>query len=105
MNVLLGTQTMMDFGVTIEEKALSFHRSHPEVYSELVRLCREAKARGRRKLGIGLLWERMRWTFYIEQDEDDFKLNNNFRSRYARWIMEREPDLDGIFDTRELQTA
>jgi hypothetical protein len=35
---------------------------------------------------------------------DDFKLNNNYHSRYARLIMEREPGLDGFFETRGLRS-
>jgi hypothetical protein len=31
---------------------------------------------------------------------DEFKLNNDYRAPYARLIMRREPDLDGLFETR-----
>ena len=31
----------------------------------------------------------------------DFKLNNNYVSRYARLIMAQEADLEGVFETRE----
>jgi len=38
------------------------------------------------------------------QDPDGWKLNNNYTSRYARLVMDECPDLDGFFNTRELQS-
>ena len=37
-------------------------------------------------------------------DTSGFKLNDHYTSRYARLIMEREPDLRGIFRTRKLMS-
>lgn len=93
---------------SIEARFQRFHAQHPDVYHELVRLCYQAKDEGVEKVGIGMLWEVLRWNRTISGDpspEEDYKLNNTFRSRYARLIMEREPDLRGIFETRELQSA
>lgn len=92
----------------IEPAFQGFHERNPIVYKTLVDLAREAKRKGRRQLGIAMLWERMRWELMINTDAghadlgDDFKLNNNYRSRYARLIMSREPDLDGFFTIRRL---
>jgi len=84
---------------------LAFHEANPKVYAELVRLARQAKARGRTKVGIGMLWEVLRWHFWLETNgADEFKLNNNHRSRYARLIMGLEADLLGVFETRELRS-
>jgi hypothetical protein len=88
---------------TIQERFEVFHHEHPEVYAELVRLAREWKGRGRARLGIKMLWEVMRWNLSMAKGEqDDFKLNNNFTSRFARMIAEREPDLGGVFEFRAL---
>ena len=92
-----------DLPPSLDERFREFHRVHPEVYRELVRLCREAKRRGRLHIGVGCLWEVMRWSFWMRWEEDDeFKLNNNHRAYYARLIMRREPDLVGVFETRRL---
>lgn len=80
----------------------AFHRANPHVYDTLVRLAREAKANGRRKAGIGMLWEVLRWQYFLRTTTVDFKLNNNLRSRYARLIMRQESDLHGFFDVRSL---
>ncbi|CAB4180862.1 hypothetical protein UFOVP1056_1 [uncultured Caudovirales phage] len=46
----------------------------------------------------------LRWETAMSTTGDDFKLNNNYRSRYARLIMATCPDLTDVFDTRELHT-
>jgi hypothetical protein len=52
------------------------------------------------------MWERLRWVSYIDVLRDEtaekYKLNNNYKAEYARFIMRREPDLEGFFRTREL---
>lgn len=52
-----------------------------------------------------MLTEILRWSYQIQTDDptSDFKINNNLRSRFARKIMAENPDLDGIFETRELK--
>jgi hypothetical protein len=85
----------------IAERFAAFHRANPHVYAELLRLARDRKGRGVRKLGIGALFEVIRWN-ETDTASRDFKLNNDYRSRYARMI-DAEPDLAGIFDLRGLR--
>lgn len=86
---------------SIEANFLAFHEANPWVYDALVRLALDMD---RRPIGIGMLWEVLRWQHLRATTGDPFKLNNNYRSRYARLIMEQEPDLEGVFLTRELTT-
>jgi hypothetical protein len=86
----------------IQLRFKEFHEQNPNVYSKLVDLALVAKANGHTQIGISLLWERLRWYHLVETKSDTFKLNNNFRSRYARLIMDNEPALDGFFRLREL---
>ena len=79
-----------------------FHRDHPEIYRELMHLVRQARLRGQKKIGIKMLWEVMRWNRLLRNEK--YELNNNYHSRYARLIMQKEPGLAGIFDTRELKS-
>lgn len=89
----------------LEADFQKFHAANPAVYAELARLARQAVAKGRRRVGIGMLWEVLRWHFWLEtKTDEEFKLNNNHRSRYARLLMEREPDLRGVFETRGLKS-
>lgn len=86
----------------IQERFENFHKANPDVYTKLVALARQVKATGRSKYGIETLFSRLRWHFEIETTGDQFKLNDHFTSRYARLIMEQEPDLKGFFNTRFL---
>lgn len=91
---------------TIEERFAEFHANNPDVYTELVRLARRAKARGHRRMGIELCFGALRWNrFMSTTGEGGFKLNDHFTSRYARLLMAQEPDLADFFETRELRSA
>jgi hypothetical protein len=93
-------------GSPIEAAFWEFHAANPHVYDRLVHLTRQLADRGRRKIGIGMLFEVLRWHHLSTVgDADGFKLNNNYRALYARLIMHHEPDLDGIFELRRLHGA
>lgn len=82
-----------------------FHANNPEVYNNLVRLAREFRRNSQnynRKMGIGMLYEVLRWSYYINVDlgEEEFKLSNDFRAPYARLIMQQEPDLQDAFNIK-----
>lgn len=94
-----------------------FHLANPHVYELLVRFARQAKRAGRRRFGMKMLFERVRWYTDIEtESKTRLKVNNNFISRYARLLMQQEPCelgcegcdnencLAGMFELRELQT-
>lgn len=91
---------------SIQAKFEKFHADHPEVYDELLGLARQMYAAGRKKIGIGMLWEVLRWHRTLRGVEDDtgYKLNNNYRSRYVRLMIEREPEFDGFFELRRLSS-
>jgi hypothetical protein len=86
----------------IEAAFVAFDAEHPEVFRELVALAKQFQRRGRgKKVGIGLLFEVLRWRTLVGEIELP-ALNNNFRSYYARDLMRREPDLRDVFVTRRL---
>lgn len=86
---------------TLTERFVDFHTRSPGVYVALVRLARQwVQATGRRRLGIATLYERVRWEMAVATSDADFKLNNDYRAFYARLIMQNEPDLAGLFETR-----
>jgi len=95
-------------GLSIEQAFWQFHNANPHVYDELVRLARAwRKRRPNTRLGVGMLFEVLRWNvaMAMETEGDDFKLNNNYRSYYARLLMHRNPDLDGVFEIRKLHAS
>jgi uncharacterized Zn finger protein (UPF0148 family) len=81
-----------------------FHEENPHVYDEIVRLARVAKTRGHTRWGIKGIFEVLRWSQMITNGDNEFKLNNNYTSAYARLVMENEPDLEDFFETRSIRS-
>lgn len=107
-----GAQGDFDFAGTgkggesrLDREFKEFHTSNPAVYESLARMSRAWKAKGFDQVGMKMLWEVLRYHHGLQTRGDPaFKLNNNHPSRYARLIMEREADLAGFFEIRELKS-
>ena len=78
-----------------------FHIANPYVYCRLRDMAVALAKRGRKKIGIKTLWEVMRWEHWMETDEEP-RLNNDYTSRYARLLMDNEPELRDMFEVRKL---
>ena len=89
-------------GASIQDRFESFHDLNPWVLDALEQLTADYVVRGRRRLGIKMLVEVLRWQYGRATTGDDFKLNNNYSSRYVRLIQERHPEWSDVFQTREL---
>lgn len=92
---------------TIESKFQAFHAAHPEVYEHLRKLAIRMVRRGHHHLGIGMLWEVMRYRSLLGAgpDESPWRLNNSHRSRYVRLLMDQEPQLRDVFEVRSLRES
>lgn len=91
----------------IYREFVEYHTKHPEVYWQLRDLSLQWKHAGHQKIGIGMLFEVIRWNAGLRPDRDEteeFVLNNNYRSHYARLLMEHEPELEDIFEIRTLRS-
>jgi hypothetical protein len=91
---------------TIEERFRAFHAANPVVYKHLVRLTRELYHRDRERIGIRCLWEQIRWhvAMGIIRVKDDYKLNDNYTSRYVRMLIKDVPAWKSLFETRLLRS-
>jgi hypothetical protein len=91
-------------GRSLQARFEEFHANNPQVYAELLKLARRARGRGVQRIGIKMLWERLRWELQVETyhpGDDTFRLNNNYHAAYARLLMAENPELRGLFETRE----
>ncbi len=79
-----------------------FHEQNPKVLERLEDMARRWFAEGHQSIGIGMLWEALRWFTGIETQGDAFRLNNNYRSRYVRLLIERNPEWADRFQVRAL---
>jgi len=89
---------------SLQEQFERFHQDNPRVYTVLEQLARRWLA-GHSQVGIGMLWEVMRWQLGVETNTTDYRLNNNHRSRYARLLLAEHPEWAGRIKTRELRAA
>ena len=86
----------------IDEQAAAFSAANPQVSKLFVKFTIEAIERGFSNYSVNAIFERIRW----ESDSADgdgrstFKINNNYRSWYARRFMQRYPHHAGFFRTR-----
>lgn len=92
---------------TRAEKFEEFHRANPHVFTNLEELAKKLIWRGQKQIGIGYLFEVLRYeTFMVTVDADsDLKLNNNYRSRYARLLLEHHPEWSEIISVRNLRST
>ena len=95
--------SMFDKGIA--ERFQIFHRDNPHIYQRIVDIAFEMRQRGVKKMGIALIFERLRWLHFIEVNNTDggFKLSNDYRAEFARLIMQQEPGLEDFFEIRELR--
>lgn len=81
-----------------------FHKANPWVVRELEKIAWEMLQHGRKKIGIQACVEIFRWETRRHTISNDFKLNNNFCSRYARMILDRNPHWGQVFELRRIKT-
>lgn len=92
----------------IEKRFWAFHLSNPIVYRLFSKFTKEA-AQVTNHYSAKAVYERIRWSLDFETTETTInpdtnkplKLNNDFTAHYARLFMQRNPELDGFFRTRE----
>ena len=89
---------------TLNEKFKRFHSRNPHVYLALINLVKEVRATGKERVGIEMLMNQLRWNSFITTNGEDYKINQNFASRYARLIIAVHPEWDGMFEFRQLKT-
>ncbi len=88
--------------LTIPERFALFNERNPEVLEQLESMCAELVARGRSRFSLKTLVEVLRWNYWFMTDDptSHFKLNNSYTALYARLIIERNPQWDGLFEMR-----
>lgn len=98
----------LDFSteLTPAERFAQFHANNPQVYSALKSMTAELVNRGRRRIGINMLFEVLRWNYYMETNDpnSDFKINNNYAPYYSRLIIEENPQWANVFELRTIRS-
>lgn len=87
---------------SIEDRFVAFHQANPQVYTALRHMALDLKRAGARRIGVKMLWEKLRYEYAIQTQGDDFGMNNIYPSRFAR-MLAADPELTGLFELRELR--
>ena len=77
-----------------------FHSSNPDVYKIFADLARKMKNSGKKKYSAETLVNVIRWEKDLVTYGDRFKINNNYRSIYARMFVYFNPKFKGFFEMR-----
>lgn len=88
----------------LQQQFERFHEANPKVYEVLHKLAAEW-LENHSKVGVGMLWEVMRWQLGVQTSGDVYRLNNDYRSRYARLLLAEHPEWTGRIETRQLKAA
>jgi hypothetical protein len=96
--------------LTIQERFELWLEAEPETW-KLIRayayryLDAWLKRENGRRIGIDLIVSRVRWEHDVERRSDEpFKVNNDFRSRMSRKLIEEDKRFGQLFEIREVKT-
>jgi len=95
-----------DIELTPAEKFERFHELNPQVFSALEKMTTELTNRGRKRIGIKMLFEVLRWNYYMETNDpnSDFKINNNYAPYYSRLLIDKHPEWANVFELRTIRS-
>ena len=96
----------MNRALQLDAEVDRFIAENPEVWRKFRMLACKIKAKGYDRWGAKSLWEVLRWEMALATNSPvgGPKLNNNYVSRFARKLMEEEPEeFAGFFETRQLR--
>jgi hypothetical protein len=85
----------------LERRFVEFHRANPKVYAALEAKCLALFEQGRTRIGVAELVEDLRYDQSLKTAGDQFKINNSFRSFYARLLIYHHSKLASVIGIRE----
>ncbi len=88
--------------VFLDKKFEQYDEANPHVYHAFKQRALQAWRKGRRRIGAKMLMEVIRWDTMIA-GSGDYKINNNYTSRYVRKLLSDCPSLRSLFAIRELK--
>lgn len=78
----------------------NFHNKNPRIYRLFNRYARDLRVAGKSQYGAKAIMERIRWHLAVETTGEDFKINNNYTSCYARLMMTKNRRFKNFFELR-----
>jgi len=78
-----------------------YHKDNPQIYSAFKKYTLAAISRGYKNFSAEFVFNIIRWETGITANEDDFKINNNYKAFYSRLFMNENEKYRGFFRTRK----
>jgi hypothetical protein len=79
---------------------LRFHYDNPTIFDLYEKYTFQVKQAGLDHYSASAITQRIRWHLNVETKGDDFKINNNHSSCYARLLIIKHPSLETFFQLR-----
>lgn len=76
------------------------HAENPKIYERFKTYARQLRQAGREYHSAQAIIERVRWDSMVSSATEQFKINNNHPSCYARMLMIEDPSFIGFFRRR-----
>ncbi|MEU9097086.1 hypothetical protein [Streptomyces sp. NPDC048361] len=89
--------------LTIQQRFEAFHALNPWVLRQLTVMTADCAQKGFSRIGIGMLFELLRYRYGAATRGDEFALNNDYRSRYVRLLLAEHPEWTPLFEVRALR--
>jgi hypothetical protein len=94
-------------GLSLQQKYLAWRstKDGETVVAYVTDAALRLRRRGWKHYGIAALIEAARYdhSLRVGPDSEGFKINNNWKARLARDLMAEVPELEGMFELRELR--
>ena len=93
-------------GISLQERFEEFHQRHPEIYEEFKQLALRLYEQGRYHYGAKAIFEYIRLNRELDGrgEDEPYKINNNYVSRYVRLLIAEEQRLTSFFELRQLRS-
>ena len=92
-------------GHPIHQAFQKFHKDNPHVYAYFKKFFFYLHdSKGWQQVSAKFIMERCRWEIITHTTAPDFKIDNNFTSRYVRLFLSDYPEYDKCFVLRELKS-
>jgi hypothetical protein len=88
--------------LSIEDRFLRFHHANPWLLEAYAQLARQYAKGGAQRVSVNMLTEVLRYSHGRVRGDEPWRINNSFRSHYARLLIATYPEFDGLFETRAM---
>ena len=92
---------LFDYKSEKYKKFLYYHYENPHIWEAFERFCLRAIERGHTKLSAEFVVNIIRWETKISAKDEDFKINNNYKSFYSRLFLQMHPEFETFFELRD----